>query len=154
VTVFFGGYSGCTPSECYVHHDTWEWDGATWTQRTDIGPPDRFGHALAYDATRGVTVLSGGIPNSEVPPNRWYSDTWEWDGTQWAQRMVAGRSPRGGQAVYDALRGVVVLLGGALGEIAGTWEWDGTNWMERMVVGPGSRRGPAMAYDSARHVMV
>jgi hypothetical protein len=31
-----------------------------WTQRQDIGPSARFGHALAYDQARNRTLLVGG----------------------------------------------------------------------------------------------
>jgi len=41
---------------------------------------------MVYDSVRGVTVLFGGAPN--------FSDTWEWDGAAWSQRVVSG--PRHG----------------------------------------------------------
>jgi hypothetical protein len=67
----------------------------------------RFQHAMAYDSTRGVTVLFGGfkdIVNDE---------TWEWDGTLWTQRLVSGPSARRDHAMsFDAGRGVTVLFGG------------------------------------------
>ena len=50
-----------------------------WDLRTFAGPFPRSG-ALAYDETRGVTVLFAG------------GQTWEWDTTSWA--MVANSGPR------------------------------------------------------------
>jgi hypothetical protein len=37
-----------------------------WTQRQDIGPRARAGHAAAYDAGRHRTVLFGGIVGDAV----------------------------------------------------------------------------------------
>ena len=58
--------------------ETWEWDGATWTERTPPGsPPPRTGHSLAYDEARARVVLHGGDQRE---------DTWEWDGVSWERR--------------------------------------------------------------------
>src|SRR6185503_18188078 len=62
-----------------------------WVQRTDVGTPGRrYGHAMAYDPGRGVTVFFGGgfseISGQEII----FSDTWEYDGAQWRQITVQG----------------------------------------------------------------
>jgi Fibronectin type III domain len=63
---------------------------------------------MAYDVARGVTVLFGG-----VGCDRGCSDTWTWDGRQWAQQPVTGPGARShASMVYDAARGVTVLFGG------------------------------------------
>src|ERR1041384_7179735 len=46
VTVLFGGFTGGESGE------TWEWDGATWMERTTGGPSPRSGHAMVYDTAR------------------------------------------------------------------------------------------------------
>jgi len=103
VTVLFGGY---TSTE--YDSETWEWNGSgggAWTQRVVSGPSPRDSHAMAYDASRAVTVLFGGTSG--------VGDTWEWNGTQWTQRMVSGPSRRYGHAMaYDAARAETVLFGG------------------------------------------
>lgn len=140
VTVLFGG------------DQTWEWDGTSWTQRMVTGPSARYGHAMAYDAARGVTVLFGGEDIFSRPNP--YSDTWEWDGTSWTQRMVTGPSARRDHAMaYNSLRAVTVLFGG-YPPAGDTWEWDGTTWTQRAVSGPPAQYSPAMAYDAARGVTV
>ena len=49
---------------------TWEWDGAAWALAAkDTGPPAGAGVALAFDASRAVTVLFGGFVSS-VPRER------------------------------------------------------------------------------------
>ena len=32
-----------------------------WTQKEDIGPSARFGHAMTYDSVRSRTTLFGGL---------------------------------------------------------------------------------------------
>ncbi|HOW51039.1 MAG TPA: hypothetical protein PLV42_03220 [bacterium] len=142
--VLFGGSSGGS--------ETWEWDGANWTQKNPATrPPTRSGHAVAYDSARGKVVLFGG-DNGTVSNN----ETWEWDGTNWTQmNPVTKPSVRSAHAMaYDSVRGKVVLFGGYLSNNQ-TWEWDGTNWtLMNPATRPSARYGHAMAYDSARRKVV
>ena len=110
--VMFGGlnHPGFTYSA-----ETWEWDGADWTQRT---PPNRPGArsniALAYDPQRRATILVGGDYgiSGEV-----FDDTWAWDGQDWTQIAAPGAAP--GRAAhgmaYDSTRGRIVIHGGGIG---------------------------------------
>ncbi len=101
---------------------------------------------MAYDSTRGATVLFGG---GTFGSN--YRESWGWNGTAWAQLAVSGPSPQSGHAMaYDSARGVTVLFAGG-GE---TWEWSGSAWTQRAVSGPSPRSYLAMAYDAARGVTV
>ncbi len=115
------------------------------------GPSARYNHAMANDSARGVTVLFGGL--SGLANN---AETWEWDGTAWAQRIGGGPSARQSHAMaYDSARAVSVLFGGfGSTNNAETWEWNGAAWVQRVVSGPSARRAHAMAYDSARGVTV
>ena len=75
-------------------------------------PVSRRRHALAYDAARGRVVLFGGsIPSTRVGGSQEpQPDTWEWDGTRWAQLADTGPAARWDHAMaYDAPR-----QGGAL----------------------------------------
>jgi hypothetical protein len=60
--------------------DMWEWDGQKWNARklSEPNPGIRRGHSMAYDDSRGVTVLYGGIHKNNV-----MQDTWEWNGSAW-----------------------------------------------------------------------
>jgi len=102
----------------------------------------------AFDSTRGVTVLFGGLDGSRA------GETWEWDGSTWTRRATTGPSPRQGHALaFDSARGVTVLFGGfeGSGHLSGqTWEWDGITWTLRTSTGPTPRYGHAMAFDSVR----
>jgi hypothetical protein len=78
---------------------------------------------MAFDSGRGVCVLFGG--ESGTSP-----ETWEWNGTNWAQGMPATTPSdriRPGMA-FDNAQAVCVLFGGTnnsppLAE-ADTWEWN------------------------------
>jgi hypothetical protein len=128
--------------------DTWQWDGENWTQLDDIGPPARFGGAMAYDATRDRVVLFAGTDDTAI-----FGDTWEWNGEDWTQMADSGPSARSGHAmVFDSARNRVVLFGGTAGTtpFGDTWEWDGNEWVQVEDTGPAARGSHAMTYDGVR----
>ena len=120
VTVMFGG---ADPSG--VRGDTWEWDGTTWTQRNPTtSPPARYGHAMAFNAERGVTELFGGQTGFAFGAGV-LGDTWQWDGNDWTQVPITGPTPRTfTKMVYDSNRHRTVLFGGYNGSqfVGDTWE--------------------------------
>jgi Galactose oxidase, central domain len=124
-----------------------------WTQKQDIGPPARLGHALVFDQQAQLAVLFGG----DSLQGHYFGDTWGWDGQDWTQLADLGPAPRAGHAVaYDALRNRTVLFGGATSEGAqgDTWEWDGDAWTQVADVGPAPRAGHAMTFDAARGTVI
>jgi hypothetical protein len=170
--VLHGGRSGLQ-----VKNDTLERDAAgSWHLVTNQGPPARYGHAMAYDEARGVTVLFGGfLCDSQLcSPGGgplYYGDTWEWDGTTWTERAVPGPGPRWLHAMaYDPIRERVVLHGGRhpFGQqLMDLWEWDGASWTMRGTVGdpnpgptgdplgqPRPRESHGLAFDRVRDVLV
>lgn len=128
-TVMFGGSTATGRLS-----DTWEWDGSDWAERLPAtSPSPRYGHAMAYDEFRGVSVLFGGQTTTDGTQN----DTWEWNGQDqdWVQRLPAtSPEPRWVSAMtYDSNIRRVVLFGGRradLSYIGDTWEWDGTDWTQ------------------------
>ncbi len=139
--------------------DTWEWDGSRWELRSSEGPAPRYGHAMAYDAARGVTVLFGGV--------RWtgnglqhFNDTWEWNGSQWLWRSKTGPHPRSDHAmVYDPVPGAVLLFGGknlyyTCLYFSDLWQWNDGYWRLRTLSGPSARAYHAMTYDTDRNVVM
>jgi hypothetical protein len=74
-------------------------------------------------------------------------DTWNWNGTSWAQVGTSGPSVRSGQSMIGLGNGDVLLFGGqGLGPYLGdTWKWDGVAWTQLSVSGPSPREGGAMA---------
>jgi len=103
---------------------------------------------MAPDAARRRVVLFAG----RSPLGGISSDTWEWDGTTWAQRVPAtSPPPRFGGALGFDPQGLRVVLFGGTTDPAGpglgdTWEWDGTSWTERMAPGPPARHDCGLAF--------
>jgi hypothetical protein len=108
VTVLFGGY---VPGQHDADlGDTWEWDGNTWAQVSESGPPARSGHAMVFNGASGRVLMFGG---RSFKLNSWLGDTWDWDGSTWAQLNSSGPAPRVWTALaYDVERQAVVLFGG------------------------------------------
>jgi len=123
-----------------------------WTQKRNIGPSPRSGHAIAYDEVRGRTVLFGG-----GTPSTLFGDTWEWDGGNWTQLNDVGPSIRNGHSMAFAGTGVLLFGGEGPGihNVQGdTWLWDGADWTQLSNEGPVPRTGHAVAFDSSRQRVV
>ena len=124
-----------------------------WTQRQDIGPSARYGHALAWDEAAGEVLVVGG----DGLGGALHLDTWRWNGHTWTQVENIGPPARAEHAIAsDAARTRVVLFGGrsASGALADTWEWDGDAWTQVADTGPSARSRHALAYDAARSRVV
>ncbi len=148
VVLFGGGVVFVRPEL----NDTWEWDGAAWSQRFPVSAPSvRSEVGMVYDGAHARTVLFGGTDGISQD----FGDTWTWDGAVWTQVADTGPSARrhAGMA-YDSARHRTVLFGGANGSTGvfsgDTWEWDGVRWTQVATTGPPPRGATAMAYDKAR----
>jgi hypothetical protein len=152
--LLFGGDAYDAATQSYnVFGDAWEWNGSSWSLRSTSGVPPRFGHAMAYDSRRNVTVLVGGLNACGEFGCVGLGDTWEWNGSTWTFRcdlFSFGREFH--QLAFDARRGVSVLFSGLEYDIADedTWEWDGATWTLQGLVKPSGRWNHAMVYDVAR----
>ncbi len=129
--VVFGGTNLAGAS-----NGTWTWDGVSWTAETPpVSPVPRTHAVFVYDNARDVSVLVGGYADvgnqgnacgdgSSAWPygNCYYQDTWEWNGSAWAERCdgvpagdVCSTQPyraKDSAAVYDPIAGEVMLYGG------------------------------------------
>ncbi|MBD3869465.1 MAG: hypothetical protein IFK94_15190 [Acidobacteria bacterium] len=109
--VLYGGMVSASMFD--ASDDTWLYDGSTWTHYQDGSPPgQRFGHGMAYDESRGVTVLFGGAPDNQE------GVTWEFDGTAWNARPTPFQPETGRRwtpLTYDSIRKVVLMFGGEKG---------------------------------------
>ncbi|MFN0131699.1 MAG: hypothetical protein ACKVW3_04075 [Phycisphaerales bacterium] len=123
-----------------------------WTNANVNGPSARYGHAMAYDSTRGVVVLFGGSASSTSSSS--LSDTWEWNGSAWTLRASGGTPARTSMKMtFDSARKRTVMFGGytASGANSGeTWEWDGSAWTLAATTGPLRRYAHGLTYDSHR----
>jgi hypothetical protein len=152
-SLLFGGWTG-TRQDVIPDAGLHVWNGERWVTRAAAGPQPRESAALAFDASRGVALLFGGVT---LDTSRDLGDTWEWDGTAWSRRDVPGPAARYFPAMaHDAARGRTVLFGGSRNFVAAgdTWEWDGHAWTPRAIPGPPARFGHAMVFDSRRNVIL
>jgi len=106
---------------------------------------------MSYDADRDRVVLFGGRQTSSSGTKD-FSDTWEFDGTEWLQVADSGPSPRSFTSLtYDLQRKKTVLFGGSQGALppyADTWEWDGGLWTQVADSGPKNTGHALLAYDA------
>lgn len=153
VVVMFGG----SDNAFTANGETWEYSplANTWTNvtPTSANPTARWGTQMAYDVTRGVSVLHGGYSGFGFTP-----DTWEWDGTTWTQVTTTnGPSPRDRFGLaFDIARSKTVLFGGIAAAASDeTWEYDGVDWtLINTPTTPPARQKLRLAYDIARGVCV
>ncbi|MDB4996083.1 MAG: hypothetical protein JWM74_3515, partial [Myxococcaceae bacterium] len=85
--VLFGGEQDAN----HILADTWEYDGASWTQKTVPGPGKRYHHGMTTLGSK--LVLFGGDPGAGTS-TPFLADTWEWDGATWTPLNVKGPSGR------------------------------------------------------------
>lgn len=83
---------------------------ATWTLADPPTRPNpRTSARMVYDSRSNVTVLFGGTDYCSTV----FGDTWEWNGSVWAEASATGPAARWGHAMaYDAARQEIVLFGG------------------------------------------
>jgi len=121
--VLFGGQAGAGGTTL---GDTWEYDGSAWTQRTPVhSPSPRATQSMTFDAARAVVVMYGGQFAPWTPSPLFLAETWEWNGTEWAQRATVATPDGVAQAAmaYDYARARVVLFGGADAQGLGQGTW-------------------------------
>ncbi len=116
-----------------------EWDGNTLVDLGQTSPaPTWNGTSIAYDAARGLTVLT-----------TFDGETWTWNGTAFAEVTPAGTNPPGRRSpalAYDPLRQRVVMHGGQ--SMTDTWEWDGAAWTQ--IVTTNNPPSGSMTFDHAQ----
>ncbi len=109
-----------------VLNDTWTYDGAVWTPlATGSSPPALEGAQLIYDVSRNVFVMVGGHSVDEVAPAVDRLGIWEFDGTDWSQKLVPAdpnqpasiRTRYGATAFYNPTRQRVTIFGGTVGKL-------------------------------------
>ena len=107
-TVLFGGRDNSSPPAFY--DGTFEWDGATWSNRAPaVRPLGRAGGVMCYDEAMDRVVLHSGNSSSGL-----LSDTWYWDGSTW-ENHTHGNAPAPRTCagmVYDPIRARLLLFGG------------------------------------------
>ena len=152
VVLFGGGMTSALPASTMIEggtlHDTWEWDGVTWTERASAQfPAERSGHAMATLDGK-IVMFGGGVVGQAMSP----PETWVWDGNTWTVASTTGPSARMGHTM-TTVGDRVVLFGGtdeAGGALFDVWTWGGTAWTSVNTYGangetPAARYGHAAA---------
>lgn len=144
VVVLYGGLVSDN-AEGHETGDTWDWNGADWTQN-DAGPgAPRERRGAEMVAAQGRLILFGG----NVFNTTYFGDAWSWDGHVWSIADSAPRPPgRGGAAAaWDPADSALLVYGGsgfnaaggpgALGApLADLWSLTGGSW-RLLASGPG-----------------
>lgn len=153
--MLFGGFT----TAGVTLNDTWTWNGVAWSQlNPTISPSIRKAFGMTWNPARQRTVVFGGVRvhvlGSEL------SDTWEFDGSNWSQLLLAN-PPAARWAhvlVHDASQALDVMIGGQPSNntlLPGSWRLDGNGWAPTGgTVQPSGRTYPCMAYDSLRRQVV
>jgi N-acetylneuraminic acid mutarotase len=163
--ILFGGvYLDSTGTEELKLNDTWAYDPAanSWAELKPAGTPPsaRAAQATAYDSSKGLMIIFGG-----VPPGAALNDTWAYDPARnsWTELRPSGTLPEaryGASMVYDPPRGRMVMFGGRGDDLlADTWEYDSStnSWTEVKRVGeqPEARWAPTLVFsEPADHVVM
>jgi hypothetical protein len=135
--------------------ELWSWDGAQWSliSADSNGPSWRNWPAVAYDTTRDVLVIHGGLQSGNN-----FDETWEWDGQTWTRFESIGPGAREGALMaYDAARAKMIFFGGSTPDMkihGDTWDWDGQSWTKVNESGPAPCFPGGMAYDPVRQVVL
>lgn len=159
-TVLYGGLRGSpvngTP---LLTNDTWTWDGTTWVQEAATGPKALQFGALAFDSSRGVSVLFGGATATNGATRT--NETWEWNGSTWTKRANGGARSAHAMTYMPENGGVLIFGGGATastndyGTMSDLQRWDGvTAWTTVASRGPRGRSDLGMTYNSVRQTSV
>jgi hypothetical protein len=153
--VMFGGYNTSFQASSRV----WEWDGVAWTEPALLpgtSPQARLDAPLVF--TRSAIMMFGGTTSGAS--SSCAADTWSWNGTAWTESpQVQLAPPRRavGSAVFDPIRGQMLMFGGAntayLGDL---WSWKDRAWTQLVWVGngPSGRISHASAFDVRRDRLV
>ncbi|MCB9884787.1 MAG: hypothetical protein H6838_04805 [Planctomycetes bacterium] len=129
--------------------ETYVLNGAAWVlQSTSLQPwPARY-PSMAFDASSGRLVMATSGDFSAGP-----GAFFEWTGSDWVQRLVAGGPMSPGALVADTTHGDVVMFDGDLAtQPAHTWRYrDGVVTALGSANAPAPRFGAMLAHDPTRH---
>ncbi len=151
--VIFGGTQTSADGKTLTSvHDTWEFDGTTWTHVGGEGPAVTK-PLLAYDAARNQIIMLALDANSATVMYAYDPAAGTWN------KLTPATLPpcvNEGQIAYQEVNQTVVYTGGVCANAVGldeTYEWDGTTWNKITLTATATRVfGAAMAYDSLRQL--
>ncbi len=120
---------GCKP-------ETWSWDGSSWYRLAPAHEPGASAHmTLVRDPVSDQLLLLtvAAVPHGVPFP----TETWTWDGHDWARLTSVGQLGREVYAVgaSDGSRGAVwafqdVTSAPGAPRVDAAWSWTGTKWVQ------------------------
>lgn len=154
--VLFGGDGDLYHVSVYA--DTWSFDGEQWNRNSTPSTPGRLTrHAMAYDESRGLVVISGGKKSGNTQPDE---KTWEFIGGTWIQGAnIPPFQVRSGHSFAYCPRLQRLMVFGGLNAFIGTpldetLTFDGVTWDSWLpLVTPSPRHEASMASDPARQTV-
>ena len=147
--VLFGGYY-IQNGEYIKLGDTWEFHDNDWHLTSTVGPSERHGVSMAYDAEDKSIVLFGGS-TIDKQYGEYKGETWKWKGEEWNKLDI--EQPTGifnASMVYDKEQRELIRFGGWNGKsrINETWSFRNNKWNKLDIDNnPTPRNHSNMAYD-------
>lgn len=140
-TVMFGGYDIFNKPL----HDTWEWDGAQWTEVVSASSPlHRRDAGMAFDGS-SVIFFGGDVSGATS------TETWSYDGSNWSLLFPVTSPDARVSVSMTSGPGEILMFGDGplISSVpAETWRWDGANWSQvNSATVPPRRLNPALSYD-------
>ncbi|WP_420643372.1 Kelch repeat-containing protein [Candidatus Leptofilum sp.] len=135
--ILFGGMFNSA-----VFDDTWVWDGHNWQVINPAHtPPARCCHAMAFDSNQEKVVLYGGWNNVT---GEFFSDTWVWDGNDWAEVTCCNAPPASGHTMLNFFARKEIITLSSSND--GIWIWDGTLWQNPVIDLPPARQDSRLVF--------
>jgi hypothetical protein len=139
--VLFGGTLGNAVGAITVN-ETWEWDGADWTQLRPNTSPSAREAAMAQTLDGRVILFGGRLGTSPQSNTQWtyFDETWAWDGATWAKLAPSPSPAPRAWGLGGTLGATVILFGGVNNnstDLSDTWIWNGSTWADARASGPG-----------------
>lgn len=157
--VLFGGNVFDTDGKTVTTiHDTWEFDGTTWTQRASDGPKIGKPTVVYDDATHQMILL--GLDESSTNKQSTLMYLYDAAAGTWNQIKPEGLPPCVNEAhvAFDGETNSLILVGGVCidsNTTEDTYSWDGDKWTKLTVATTIDRAfGGAIAYDAARKILL
>jgi hypothetical protein len=121
-------FGGCIKRPSFLYTDaTWNWNGTDRVKASPkVAPEARYAAGMAFDPVSDEMVLFGGaIDGGRI----YYSGTWQWNGTTWAQLHPRTLPARRGVEMmgFDPATEQLVMFGGGSGIgqfLDDTWLWE------------------------------
>lgn len=155
--IMFGGIGdGCNT----IKQDTWAWDGARWSQVSDLSNLGLVSSIAVYDSSSLSTVRFGGQMSCSGTMTEVFQEK---SGTGWETIETGGMMPslrkNAGLAPIGHNKDLILFGGSRNTDTKNdTWRWDGSEWTELQIPAPPARglvNGHfGMAYDEARNEIV